>query len=637
MKKITLTLLFAGSICLQSFSQSANNVNPATLGRTGSVAQNELNKPGSIVNGTHSKLYSADQALPKRGGIPSVAVAYSDDFSLPSDTIGLQARGYYTYYRGGGPVGTTACWFQGNATNWGDYNTGGTSAEYVSSNFNSVTGTNNIDNWLVLPALNIISGDVISFYSRSVSASTFADSIRVMYSASGDSTPEGLTWIELGRFKVNTANAWQQSTYSVTTAGATARFAIRYAVVDGGPQGNNSDLIGIDQIDVFTPAAFDVQSVSVSPLNTIYTVIPVTQSSGITISGDVKNNGLTATTGGTALFEVFDTLTAAVVFTETVNLPNLAPNATATLTTTNSFTPSAPGAVRSRITVSFPGDGNTANDIAVGTTTTYSDSIYARDNNVSTTSLGIGAGPADGIIGQNFQINTATTLTSVSFFIQDTFDPNPAGSPVYATIHNQTPGSAPDNAVLATSDSVIITPGLITPGGQWFTVQLDGASLPLSPGLYYVGLHEVDSLLTLGTTTQIVTPFSVWITWNTIPSPPAVNGWASVDDFGNPNFLITYLLRMNFGTPTALNEIEKNSNLFSVFPSPASSEVNIRLDRSLNNAKVEMFNSVGMLVKSMTNVNDLAKIDVSGYSAGIYTVMVTANGKSFTQRFSVSK
>ncbi|MBL0096495.1 MAG: T9SS type A sorting domain-containing protein [Bacteroidetes bacterium] len=151
--------------------------------------------------------------------------------------------------------------------------------------------------------------------------------------------------------------------------------------------------------------------------------------------------------------------------------------------------------------------------------------------------------------------------------------------------------------------------------------------------MYFVGVHEVDSTLTLGTTTQLVTPQTVWVSWNTIP-PPAVNGWASADDF---NFFITYNLRMNFGTPTAINEIETNSTLIALYPSPASSEINIRLDETVKNAHIEIYNSVGSLVKTLTNVNEIVKVDVSGFAKGIYSVMVTANGKSFTQRFSVAK
>ncbi|MBL0096496.1 MAG: choice-of-anchor J domain-containing protein [Bacteroidetes bacterium] len=474
MKKLKLILLLTGIVSSQAFSQSVNNTVPATLSRSQKIV---TNAPNAFVNAVSGTTYTSNQALPKNGGMPSVAVAYSDDFSLPNDIAGLEARGYLPYYRGTGPAGTTAAWFQGNVTNWGDFN-GGTN-EFVHSNFNSVTGANDIDNWLVLPALNIVSGDVISFYSRSFLNSTFPDSIRVMYSAVGDSVPEDLSWVELGRFKVNITGAWLLNSFIAPANGTTARFAIRYTVADGGPQGTNSDIIGIDQLDVFTPSAFDIQSMNVSGLNPQYTIIPLNQASPISLSGEVKNNGINATTGGTALFEIFDTLTSAVVFNETVNLPAINAGATA-FYQLQILLHLLQLLLRGRLTVSFPGDGNSSNDIITGSSTTFSDSIYARDDNQTSGSLGIGAGPADGIVGQNFEIANATTLTSVSFFMRDNFSPNPAGTPIYATIHAQTAGSAPNNTVLATTDSLIFLPGQIATGGEWFTLPIDGASLPLT-------------------------------------------------------------------------------------------------------------------------------------------------------------
>ena len=425
-----------------------------------------------------------------------------------------------------------------------------------------------------------------------------------------------------------------QNSFIAPTAGATGRFAIRYNVVDGGPLGANSDLIGIDQLDIFTPATFDLLSLSVSRLNNVYTSIPLSQATPISLSGEVKNNGITASTGGTALFEIIDTTTLGVVYSETVNLPNLNPGANATLNTVNSFTPFNPASLRARLTVNYPGDGNSANDEINGATTTYSDSTYARDNNESAGSLGIGAGPADGIVGQNFEVIATASLTSVSFKILDTFDPNPAGTPVYATIHAQTAGSEPSNTVLATTDSILILPGVIAPGGDWFTLNLDAGALTLAPGLYYVGVHEVDSNISLGYSAEILTPLTVWVSWNTIPAPPAVNGWASADDF---NFFITYNLRLNMQTISSVNEIESNSSLVSLYPSPTSNEVNIRLDNTLKNARVDIYNAIGKLVKTFNNVNDVTRVDVSTYATGIYSVLVSSNGKSYTNRFSVAK
>jgi hypothetical protein len=173
---------------------------------------------------------------------------YTDNLDGANDTTALKSRGYKVWYRGTGPQGTTATWFQGNSTVFPAFN--GPATGYVAANYNAVTGTNTINSWLVLPYMSggLMTGDSLYFYSRSPTASTYPDSIRVMVSAS-DSVPEG-TWVELGRFKVNTAGMWERRGFRSSVSGSHARFAIRYNVVNGGPSGTNSDFIGIDAIQI---------------------------------------------------------------------------------------------------------------------------------------------------------------------------------------------------------------------------------------------------------------------------------------------------------------------------------------------------------------------------------------------------
>ena len=182
------------------------------------------------------------------------AIIFEDSLDGTNDTTSLKARGYLPYYRGTGPQGLTATWFQGNGTVFPSFN--GPTSGYVAANYNVVTSINNIDSWLVLPVTPVGAGDTLSFYERSPTGSTWPDSMRVMYSAVGDSTPEG-TWVELGRFK-NSITAWTQHIYTAPTAGPNGRFALRYAVANGGPSGSNSNYIGVDWIRVYgsgsTPA-----------------------------------------------------------------------------------------------------------------------------------------------------------------------------------------------------------------------------------------------------------------------------------------------------------------------------------------------------------------------------------------------
>ncbi len=201
-------------------------------------------------------------------GQPSILL-YSDSFNGANDTTSLKSRGYKVYYRGTGPQGLTAAWFQGSSIVFPALN--GPTTGYVAANFNAVTSQNNIDNWLVLPSKSTVVGDSLYFYSRSILNSRFPDSIRVMFSQSGDSVPEAV-WTEAGRFKVSTNGAWERKGFRAPATGGKSRFAIRYSVVNGGPSGVNSDYIGIDSLTLERPVIFpnNVQAVSIiSPVGMV--------------------------------------------------------------------------------------------------------------------------------------------------------------------------------------------------------------------------------------------------------------------------------------------------------------------------------------------------------------------------------
>ena len=120
------------------------------------------------------------------------AIIFTDNMDGDNTVAGLVGRGYATYYRGGGPPGLFPEWFQGDSAAYASYN--GPDSGYVTSTFNSVTGTNSLDNWLVLPAQNVVAGDSFSFFARSPTGSTFVDSARVMYNPSGATLPEDINW-----------------------------------------------------------------------------------------------------------------------------------------------------------------------------------------------------------------------------------------------------------------------------------------------------------------------------------------------------------------------------------------------------------------------------------------------------------
>lgn len=186
------------------------------------------------------------------------------------------------------PLGSVS-WFQGNPPNNGQSTPGpfiahqGADSAYIGVNHNSTTGgTGRISNWLVSPQITSLSdGDELSFYTRTANDATeYPDRLEVRLATGGTCSP-GASAVDVGDFTtlLLTVNpnlstgvyprAWTR--YDATLRGlpagvSTGCVAFRYDVTNGGPQGTNSNYIGIDTFsfvdDVTPPAAPSLTGVS---------------------------------------------------------------------------------------------------------------------------------------------------------------------------------------------------------------------------------------------------------------------------------------------------------------------------------------------------------------------------------------
>lgn len=279
------------------------------------------------------------------------SVYYQDNFDGSNDTTSLKNRGYKIFYRSGGAQGIAPLWFQGNSVVFNSFN--GPSTGYVASVYQVLSSANDIDNWLILPKNNTSEGDSIVFYSRSVSDSNYPDSVRVMYSQTGDSIPEG-SWTELGRYKASTNGNWERIVYGVSNSGSSSRFAIRYNVVNGGPGGVNSDYIGIDALSLEkTPGANDIAVLSVdNPVSNVY--LP---SSVIAPKATFKNIGTSPQINIPVTFKI----TGPVNYTSSKIIPSLASGSSVLGIFDSTFNPVA-GNYNIAVYSSLASDGNKLND-----------------------------------------------------------------------------------------------------------------------------------------------------------------------------------------------------------------------------------------------------------------------------------
>jgi hypothetical protein len=147
----------------------------------------------------------------------------------------------------------------------------GAADSYIGANFNNTINTNTISNWLIMPTTFLSNGNVLRFWTRTVTNSQFPDRLEVRLSTNGSSTNIGTGPNDVGDFTtlLLTVNptltlggypeVWTQ--YTITLSGLPpgggdcngfgmeGRFAFRYFVTAGGPAGDNSNYIGIDTVN----------------------------------------------------------------------------------------------------------------------------------------------------------------------------------------------------------------------------------------------------------------------------------------------------------------------------------------------------------------------------------------------------
>lgn len=176
-------------------------------------------------------------------------------------------------------VGTTD-WFQGNNAVFKSQT--GTPKAYIGTNFNNTIGTNTISNWMILPVLSVSNEDEIKLYTRIATGSDFPDRLEVRLSDSGAGSTASTNDTDVGSYTnllltINPSltvggypDAWALQTIAISglTGATDVRIAFRYFVTDGGPNGSNSNYIGIDELEV--SYTLGVEEFNISSLKYFY-------------------------------------------------------------------------------------------------------------------------------------------------------------------------------------------------------------------------------------------------------------------------------------------------------------------------------------------------------------------------------
>jgi hypothetical protein len=140
--------------------------------------------------------------------------------------------------------------------------------DFISVDMYAGSQVANMSVWLITPITKMKNGDQLVFYSRAhVDDGTFSgkdgnDRMQVRGNFKSTSSNVGNEWTTVGDFTnllldINPSLAlggypetWTK--YTITLSGITGtingRFAFRYFVPTGGPDGNNASLIGVDEV-----------------------------------------------------------------------------------------------------------------------------------------------------------------------------------------------------------------------------------------------------------------------------------------------------------------------------------------------------------------------------------------------------
>ena len=560
-----------------------------------------------------------------RQGQPSgnqVQWVFSDNFDMPSDTDALHARGYLTYYRGTGPQ-QASTWFTGNDQSFPAHS--GVSTSYVAANYQVVEDVNDIDSWLVLPALDLTTADVLSFWSRSPDGSTWPDSIKVMYSAAGDSVPEAATWVQIDNFKVS-INGWELKSWNVPTASTTGRWAIRYSVVDGGINGSNSNYIGIDDLNVGTLPANDVAMVPSFP--SPYTMIPLSQVQPIEMEASVQNTGAGTETNVGFTAGVYISHDFGATFSNVFSGPSsaeasLPSGSTSGTLSAGQFQFTDTGLYVFQYIIYMDNlDLDSTNNIL--TNFIYvTDSVYARDYILvsgSATPYGAPQG-STATFGNIYDIYSPAFIKSVT--LEHAFAT--LGGMIRADIYDVS-GGAPNSIIASSAD---YTYGPNDTSSQFLLELTLPLMTPLAvpTGPVFVAITQLDvNNMGVGFTSNIFTPGTAFIQVDSDPFDVAENlgltgAWAI-----RPN--------LDINDAVAQNEFSKG---ISVYPNPTNGKLFIHNSGQKENMTVTVLNNVGQVVftKSFDQMTT-AVIDLSSQSSGVYSVQVKSDKDITTKSVVIS-
>lgn len=385
------------------------------------------------------------------------------------------------------------------------------------------------DDWAWTPAI-VLTGNCQLKWNAVTYDISFPDGyeVRIMTESSTPGGPTGGT----GTIGNQLTNSTQIFSIAAENSTWTAR-TIDLSAYNGqtvyiGFRNNSNDkfLLLID--DVIVEQVVNHNAQVSEPAIYEYTKAPITIGPEYALSAKVTSTGGQTITGVKLTADIYDASNN-LVFTETSSPTSINSLANQVITFSD-FVPSAAGNYTLYYHSSITETDEDAGDDSLMVSITVSDSVYSRDDYTATGALGIGAGNG-GYLGQQFQINTADTLTSITMHMTRGY----VGNPLAAVVWNMSGGFP--STIIGVTDTILYPDD----SARVYTLPMLNLTV-LDPGEYVITTIEFDSTVQLGLANTIFTNNKTWVNWPTSP----FGNWANNEDFG-ASFAKSYMIRGNFG------------------------------------------------------------------------------------------
>lgn len=223
-----------------------------------------------------------------------------------------------------------------------------------------------------------------------------------------------------------------------------------------------------------------------------------------------------------------------------------------------------------------------------------------------------------------FEVHTEQTFTGVEIQLSTQAQ---TGSYFIAAVYDTADlyVGTPLNSPLVESEPRVITQGDLSSGRKPSVAFMDPITLPV--GAYYVSanLYRENGKNIFVLDDQ------------TVPQPADASMlWLPVDDensqfiYGNGN---AWAVRLSSSPTVGVQELPNLPGV-SLFPSPTNGPLEVRLETP-GKTTVEVFNSLGKVVRTASFNGTRTSLDLSGNAAGVYTVRVSDGARYNVQRIAL--